>query len=299
VADAPPDEILAPGAAGGDGALLSWESGWVGLRREMDIFDSLREEALQLARKMQRASKRAIFCAHRGDTDAALNLLDEAHGHIQGFARHAQQLCAEIQESQGPEPGEEGGSSARSTVLRSFLGEFKAQCSELRRVVWGSAMEEFVEAKLFLYFLASGNVPGFTHLRLLLDRSLPVREGEHLSTSVHKSEYLGALLDFCGEMNRHAVQLACVRDKEKVAQCRDLALKIQAEFLQLDLRNGGLRRKYDTLKYTVRNLERILYDLTLSPSPGGALGVGGDLAAGNGKAPNSTEYNSPKRARAN
>ena len=267
----------------------------------MDISDSLREEALQLARKMQRASKRAIFCAHRGDTDAALDLLNEAHGHFRGFAQHAQQLCAERQESQGPEPGEEGGSPARSSYSRSFLGEFKAQCSELRRVVWGSAMEEFVEAYLFLHFLKSSGkrVPGFTHLRLLLDRSLPVREGEHFSTSVHKSEYLGALLDFCGEMNRHAVQLACVRDKEKVARCRDLALKIQAEFLQLDLRNGGLRRKYDTLKYTVRNLERILYDLTLSPSPGGALEVGGDVAAGNGKAPDSTECNSPKRARAN
>ena len=266
-----------------------WRSGWAHLRGEMEIYDSLREDALKQARKMQRSAKLAIFALHRGDTESAVALLYEAQGHFGDFASKAEKGVAEV-------TGEDG----------EDRGELKSQCSELRRAVWGSAMEEFVEAFLFLHFLGHGNLPGFTSLKSRLELfSMRVREGglqcresesesvlrfEHFSTSVHKSEYLGALLDFCGEMNRWAVQQACARDKEAVLKCRDLALQIQAEFLQLDLRNGGLRRKYDALKYTVRNLERVLYDLTLSPSPEGALGAGGDLAPGGGEAP-STEQN--------
>lgn len=43
------------------------------------------------------------------------------------------------------------------------------------------------------------------------------------------------------------------------------------QFLQFDLRNGSLRKKYDTLKWTLKKLEQTLYELSLTlpfkPSP--------------------------------
>ena len=36
---------------------------------------------------------------------------------------------------------------------------------------------------------------------------------------------------------------------------------LQAAFLTLNLRNDVLRRRYDTLKYDVKNVENIVYDL--------------------------------------
>lgn len=36
------------------------------------------------------------------------------------------------------------------------------------------------------------------------------------------------------------------------------------QFLQFDLRNSSLRKKYDGLKYTLKRLEQTLYELSLS-----------------------------------
>ena len=37
-----------------------------------------------------------------------------------------------------------------------------------------------------------------------------------------------------------------------------------AAVLQFDLRNGSIRKKYDSLKYTLRKLENTLYELSLA-----------------------------------
>lgn len=67
--------------------------------------------------------------------------------------------------------------------------------------------------------------------------------------------YLGGLLDFAGELNRHAVMCATRRDVAAVLRARDVVDALMGAFLQLDLRNGALRKKYDSLKYTQKRLE--------------------------------------------
>lgn len=49
--------------------------------------------------------------------------------------------------------------------------------------------------------------------------------------------YLGGVLDFTGELNRHAIQRATVRDRPAVQAARDLVDAIMGQFLQFDLRN--------------------------------------------------------------
>eukprot|EP00891_Asterochloris_glomerata_P000017 jgi/Astpho2/17/gw1.00001.52.1_t len=79
----------------------------------------------------------------------------------------------------------------------------------------------------------------------------------------HCCRYLGGVLDFAGELNRFAVARATVRDMEAVQQCRDLVDGLMGQFLQFDIRNGSLRKKFDSLKYTLRKLENTLYELSL------------------------------------
>ena len=66
------------------------------------------------------------------------------------------------------------------------------------------------------------------------------------------------MLDFTGELNRYAVARATARDRAAVAACRDVVEGIMGQFLQLDLRNSMLRKKYDALKYTLRKMVRAL-----------------------------------------
>lgn len=50
---------------------------------------------------------------------------------------------------------------------------------------------------------------------------------------------------------------------QAVRVCRDLVDAMLGEMLQFDLRNGALRKKYDGLKYTLKKLENVLYELSL------------------------------------
>ncbi len=233
------------------GATLLDADDWEEMRRLYDTRGEQRELALSGAREMQRDAKRAICALHRGDLRAAESLLRKAGG-----------PGSKVSEFFGPLAGPPAES------LRRPL-----------RPLWGGAMEEYAEAWLFLKFLQRGG-------RALAPRSA-LAESSPAGRLVTESEYIGGALDFCGEMNRWAVRRAAERDAGAVSHCRDLALAVQEELLQFDFRNGELRRKFDALKYTVRNLERVLYDLALSPlglspaAPGAwSFAPGGEGAGG-------------------
>ncbi|GIL70766.1 hypothetical protein Vretimale_3848 [Volvox reticuliferus] len=90
--------------------------------------------------------------------------------------------------------------------------------------------------------------------------------------------FLGGVLDFTGELNRYAIARATVRDSAAVQLCRDLVDALMGRFLQFDLRNGSLRKKYDSLKYTLKKMEGTLYELALTEGMG--LKISSEAAMG-------------------
>lgn len=117
----------------------------------------------------------------------------------------------------------------------------------LRHGGFSNAIEEYAEAAIFRYYLAHGSLMPYSLLPLAT-----------------REEYLGGLLDFTGELNRYAVLRATARDVASVTRARDVVDVIFGQMLQFDLRNGSARKKFDTLKYTLKKLESLLYELQLS-----------------------------------
>mmetsp|Transcript_18369 Transcript_18369/g.43929 ORF Transcript_18369/g.43929 Transcript_18369/m.43929 type:complete len:269 (+) Transcript_18369:80-886(+) len=144
---------------------------------------------------------------------------------------------------------------AISERISGILGENP----DLKYGSFSSSMEEYAEALVFKAFLEEG--------RLLS----PAEVG------VTREEYLGGVLDFCGELNRYCVAKATARDIEEVKRCRDLVETLMGLFLQFDFRNGSLRKKFDALKYTLRKMENTMYELSLTSS-----GVGKSRAVEDG-----------------
>lgn len=111
---------------------------------------------------------------------------------------------------------------------------------------WGSqGLQEYAEAVLFLHFVKTGKVLPYKDLK------------------VGAENYLGGLADFTGEIERRAVLLGAKHLVPDVQLIRDTIDGIMGSFMKIDLRNGELRRKYDAIKWNLKRVENVLYDLRI------------------------------------
>jgi predicted translin family RNA/ssDNA-binding protein len=166
---------------------------------------------------------------------------------------------------------------------KELLGALVAY-PHLRFGALSSALEEWAEAAVFSIFLKEGRIASMAELEILT-----------------RDEYLGGVMDFCGEINRFAVLAATRRDAKTVQTAREVVDALLAQLMLIEFRNGALRRKYgawegehgkprggscalgppasplahmppntlsfppaDGVKYTLNKLEQICYDLSLS-----------------------------------
>ena len=97
----------------------------------------------------------------------------------------------------------------------------------LRFGALSSALEEWAEAAVFSVFLKEGRIPTMAELEIL-----------------NRDEYLGGVMDFCGEINRFAVLAATKRDSKSVHSAREVVDALLAQLMLIEFRNGALRRKY-------------------------------------------------------
>lgn len=79
-------------------------------------------------------------------------------------------------------------------------------------------------------------------------------------------EYMSASLGFAQHLARYCVGRACEADTRSIHICRTIVSELMEKMLEFDFRNGPLRRKYDGLKYAMRKLENITYEMSLLES---------------------------------
>jgi len=77
---------------------------------------------------------------------------------------------------------------------------------------------------------------------------------------VNEEDYLMGICDLTGELTRKAVTIANKEPKE-VEKIKDLVEEIFGEFIKFNLRNGELRKKADSIKWNLKKLEEIMYDI--------------------------------------
>ncbi len=103
------------------------------------------------------------------------------------------------------------------------------------------AMQEYVEAICLYEFVRNNDLP--TQKELF----------------VSAPDYLAGLCDLTGEVMRKANYLAINKKPNDAIRMKELVDKIYEQFLELDIRDQELRKKFDQVKYNLQKLE----DLTL------------------------------------
>ena len=108
---------------------------------------------------------------------------------------------------------------------------------------YSQAVQEYVEARCYFDFISYGSVPSQQQL------------------DVQVEDYLMGLCDLTGELGRKTVLAAIAKDDAMVSKIRDLVDEIHGLFLQLNMRNGELRKKSDSIKWNLKKIEDVLYDV--------------------------------------
>ena len=118
----------------------------------------------------------------------------------------------------------------------------------LREGRLSQSIEKYLETHMLLFFFQNGNLPGKSQCLACCS----------------DEEYLGSILSFAQELSRYVINRACESDKVSIAICRELIILLNGKMLQFDFRNGNLRRKYDGLKYVLKSIEDITYEMSLT-----------------------------------
>ncbi|MFW6014674.1 MAG: translin family protein [Candidatus Nanoarchaeia archaeon] len=184
------------------------EKDFLRIRDDFEFFESQREELIKKSRDILRHCKHAIFSIHNGELKKAEKKLQKA-----------EEMIAEAK------------------------GLFKS-CSKLDSIgMVSSAMQEYVEAKCYMGFVASKKIPTYKSLKVQVD------------------DYLLGLCDLTGELARRAVVSVINNNIQEVYNIKEVIEKIFGLFLQLNLRNGELRKKSDAIKWNLKKVEGVIYDL--------------------------------------
>lgn len=76
-------------------------------------------------------------------------------------------------------------------------------------------------------------------------------------------DYLMGLLNLATELSRFAVNSVTYGDYNRPLQISKFVAELNAGFRLLNLKNDSLRKRFDALKYDVKKIEEVVYDLSL------------------------------------
>ncbi|MEK6984623.1 MAG: hypothetical protein AABX33_08675 [Nanoarchaeota archaeon] len=107
------------------------------------------------------------------------------------------------------------------------------------------AFQEYVEAIAFYEFVKNGRIP------------------TRASLGVSAEDYLSGLCDLTGELVRKAIYDVIHKKFDEAEKIKELVHEIYGEFLKLHLRNGELRKKSDSIKWNLKKLEEVMYDVEM------------------------------------
>ena len=138
-----------------------------------------------------------------------------------------------------------------AAAAKKALDEAKKGIDSLRDLAtidvgaYNAALQEYAEAVTYYYFVKENRLIGNNELK------------------IDAENYLLGLCDLTGELSRRAV-FSVVNEKfSEVSKIQDFVEVIHNEFLEFELRNGEIRRKADSIKWNLKKIEEIMYDLKI------------------------------------
>lgn len=124
---------------------------------------------------------------------------------------------------------------------------------------WNWATQRIVSLIALVVYLEAGFLVTRDTCAEILGISCHQSEGFHLDLET----YLMGLLSMVNELSRFAINSVTLGDYSRVLSLQRFVADLNSGFRLLNLKNDGLRKRFDSLKYDVKKIEEIVYDLSI------------------------------------
>ncbi len=129
-------------------------------------------------------------------------------------------------------------------ILLELSKKYKATADLFDEGSFKAALEEYVEAEIFLSFVKNNIITKVKDLKIDSDI------------------YIGGLCDVPGEILRFAIKAATERNIKEVKRCYAAAEEIINELVDMNL-TGYNRQKFDQAKQALNKLQQVVYEVSL------------------------------------
>ncbi|KZO96944.1 Translin [Calocera viscosa TUFC12733] len=135
--------------------------------------------------------------------------------------------------------------------------------------MWSQAVQGVVFTLALCKFLEDGTLITLPEVSQVLGVEADWKDRFTIATE----DYLHGIISLVNELSRLAVNAVTLGDFDAPFRISVFVKDLFAGFSLLNLKNDGLRRRFDSLKYDVKRIEEVVYDVSLrklnTPTTGG------------------------------
>ncbi|KAF8318961.1 Translin [Clavulina sp. PMI_390] len=124
---------------------------------------------------------------------------------------------------------------------------------------WTRTLQTAVFAAALIEFLDSGRLISMATVNELLGIDATWKDRLYLQVE----DYLHGLITLINELSRLAVNMVTMGDFNGPFKISEFVRDLFAGFSLLNLKNDSLRRRFDSIKYDMKRIEEVVYDITL------------------------------------
>ncbi|XP_022118155.2 translin [Pieris rapae] len=216
-------------------------------------------------------SSRDIINTIFGEFQKSLDEEQEIREKIRNICKDVDQVSREITTVLQVIHHDESAISAACLKARELFEKANTGYSKLKEVVpsgdyykyhdhWRYMTQRYCYLISLTIWLEKGILATHETVASVLDISAEeLKNGFHLDID----DYLVGLLNLCTELSRLAVNSVTRGDYNKPLQISKFVMELNAGFRLLNLKNDHLRKRFDALKYDVKKIEEVVYDLSI------------------------------------
>ncbi|KAL4081055.1 Translin [Scleroderma citrinum] len=125
--------------------------------------------------------------------------------------------------------------------------------------MWSNSLRTAVYSAALVEFLTTGSLISIAQTSQVLG----IKEEWKDRFCITVEDYLHGLISLANELSRLAVNAVTLGDYQAPIRISLFVKDLFAGFTMLNLKNDTLRRRFDSLKYDLKKIEEVVYDVSL------------------------------------